>query len=89
MTTQTVDEETCNPLKVWHDLGEPSSLNQAQIDLLRRSAVPFVQTERKTAEDKKVSVQVAIRPNGVVYFEVAPVTGGGDRGYDYRRVMGR
>ena len=67
VTTQTVDEETCNPLKVWHDLGEPSSLNQAQIDLLRRSAVPFVQTERKTAEDKKVSVQVAIRPNGVVY----------------------
>ena len=89
VTTQTVDEETCNPLKVWHDLGEPSSLNQAQIDLLRRSAVPFVQTERKTAEDKKVSVQVAIRPNGVVYFEVAPVTGGGDRGYDYHRVMGR
>ena len=22
--TQTVDEENCNPLKVWHDLGEPA-----------------------------------------------------------------
>ncbi|MDE7298133.1 MAG: xylan 1,4-beta-xylosidase [Lachnospiraceae bacterium] len=30
LVTKTVDEKTCNPLKLWHDLGEPSSLDEKQ-----------------------------------------------------------
>ena len=29
--TQTVDEENCNPLKVWHDLGEPANRQKIRL----------------------------------------------------------
>ena len=28
--TKTVDEDTCNPLRLWHNMGEPKSLTQKQ-----------------------------------------------------------
>lgn len=37
LTTETVDEVTCNPLKAWHDLGEPRSLSENQLRLLRQA----------------------------------------------------
>lgn len=87
--TETVDETTCNPLKMWHDLGEPSSLSEAQRTLLRRAAVPLAGTRRVPADGGRASVAVAARPNGVIYFEVFPVNERPDRGYDYLRVTGR
>ena len=44
--TQTVDEETCNPLKAWHDMGEPANPTKDQIDLLQQAARPQIRTER-------------------------------------------
>ena len=32
--TELVDEEVCNPLKAWHDLGEPANPSQEQLELL-------------------------------------------------------
>lgn len=49
LLTETVDEETCNPLKVWHDLGEPADLTDGQKKLLQQAAQPFVQTCRLEA----------------------------------------
>ena len=39
--TKTVDEATCNPLKLWHAMGEPSSLSEEQKKLLKEAAKPF------------------------------------------------
>ena len=44
--TQTVDEDTCNPLKTWHDMGEPANPAKDQIDLLKQTARPQIRTER-------------------------------------------
>lgn len=85
--TRTVDEETCNPLKVWHDLGEPAHLSGEQRKLLKEAARPFVQTGRVRAADERVSAELNLRKNAVVYFEL---NGGGiasDRGYDYDRAV--
>lgn len=85
--TKTVDEETCNPLKIWHDIGEPVSLDEAQKRLLRDSAKPLVKTERKKQEAGSIRVELLLEKNGVVYFELNACKVSSDRGYDYERVV--
>lgn len=87
--TKTVDEETCNPLAVWHGMGEPSSLSQRQKKILREAAVPAVQAKRQQARDGVLTVTLQVREHGVVYFEVSAAELTPDRGYAYQRVMGR
>ncbi|MDE5597177.1 MAG: xylan 1,4-beta-xylosidase, partial [Lachnospiraceae bacterium] len=83
---KTVDEETCNPLKVWHDLGEPACLNEEQKKLLREAAMPYLKTERLEAVDGSVCIALGLNRNAVVYFEVNRSEVIPDRGYDYERV---
>ena len=85
--TKTVDEETCNPLKVWHDMGEPANLSEEQTKLIRESSRPFVKTERKKQEDGNICVELPVNENGVVYFELNAGKVNPDRGYDYDRVV--
>ncbi len=87
LLTRTVDEKTCNPLRVWHDLGEPSHLSEEQRKLLVEAAKPFVRTKRKEAEDGQLSVKLELERNAVVYFEVKPGEVRPDRGYDYERAV--
>lgn len=47
---KVVDEETCNPLKLWHDLGEPANLTEPQKKLLRMGAIPAVYSKRVEPE---------------------------------------
>ena len=85
--TKTVDEETCNPLKVWHDMGEPANLSEEQTKLIRESSRPFVKTERKKQEDGNICVELPVHENGVVNFELHAGKVNPDRGYDYDRVV--
>ncbi len=84
---KTVDEETCNPLKVWHDLGEPANLTNAQKKLLRQAAQPFVQTNRLESTDADIEISLSLKRNAVVYFEVWKCDEKSDRGYDYKRAI--
>lgn len=87
LLTQTVDESCCNPLKVWHDLGEPSSLTDEQLALLRMAARPRVETGRVLPEDGGVKLAFSVEEQGVVYFSWCPGKITPDRGYSYERVM--
>jgi xylan 1,4-beta-xylosidase len=78
-----VDEETCNPRKIWHDLGEPSSLSKEQKKLLQQSAVPLIQSSPIQASKDKIAFAVSAKVNGVTYFELQPTCKGGDNGYLY------
>ncbi len=82
-----VDEETCNPLKVWHDLGEPSSLTKAQENLLRECDKPLIKTNVMTVENGKLNFSLDVKEFGLVYFELIPHVLSSDRGYDYNRVI--
>ena len=81
LVTARVDEEVCNPLKAWHDLGEPANPSQEQVELLRAAAQPFLQTKRS---GNKISL--TLKENAVCYFEIkaAPIIS--DRGYTYGRL---
>ncbi len=85
---KTVDEQTCNPLKLWHDMGEPSDLSKEQTMLLRAASVPAVASRRIKVEEEKIKLAFRIEEFGVLYFEVFPVDDKSDRGYDFGRVMG-
>ena len=85
MLQQIVDEETCNPLKIWHSLGEPSSLAVEQKELLRDAARPLIKAENLPVDEDGVHLNFDIGENGVTYFELRPVTVSSDRGYSYER----
>ncbi len=82
-----VDEESTNPLKVWHDMGEPSSLTGEQIKTLQNAAQPYVVSGRKKPVKGKLELVFTLEENAVVYFELKKVTPTPDRGYSYDRVM--
>ncbi|EXM39535.1 xylan 1,4-beta-xylosidase [Ruminococcus albus SY3] len=87
LITKTVDEDTCNPLKIWHDMGEPPYLTKAQTELLRDCAKPLFGSDVISAENGKADISLTAKRNGVVYFELTPRTFTPDRGYDYDKVL--
>lgn len=84
--TKTVDEVVCNPLKVWHDLGEPANPDRGQTELLREAARPLVQTQRLTPVSGRLELTLSVRTNGVLYFEIQEADITSDRGYEYGRI---
>lgn len=85
---KVVDEDTCNPLKLWHVMGEPASLNEEQIKLLKDSDKPLTESVIIDSADGKVDVSMNVKEFGLVYFELKPYVLTSDRGYDYDRVVG-
>ncbi len=89
LITRSVDEEHCNPLKAWHDLGEPANPSEWERKVIRDSAVPYQQTTVCTVTNGTLTVTIPVGTNGVTGFELIPATLTPDRGYDYERVAGQ
>lgn len=87
LITKTVDEECCNPLKIWHDLGEPSNPSKAETELIKSGANPLVKTEIVKADAGNADITINLNKNAVVYFELIERKFTPDRGYDYERVL--
>ncbi len=84
---KTVDEECCNPLKFWHDLGEPAYPTKEETDLIRSASYPLTQSKIVNPENGSADISFLIRRNGVVYFTLKRRIYTPDRGYDYERVI--
>jgi xylan 1,4-beta-xylosidase len=80
IVVKTVDEKVCNPLKIWHDMGEPANPSREQITLLRNAAQPLVTTKRGTETPE---IELTLGRNAVMYFEVFPAEINSDRGFNY------
>lgn len=80
LLTRTVDEECCNPLKVWHEMGEPSSLSQEALSFLQQSAHPLAQSRLIGAQQ---AACLTLKPNAVVHFTLSPCVPATEPGYDY------
>lgn len=88
LITEHCGESTCNPLKTWHDLGEPANPSPDQLDLIRKTSSPTVKTELLSADSSQTTeLSFELEDNDVVFFQLKPVTVKSDRGYDYSRVM--
>lgn len=80
-----VDESTCNPRKAWYDMGQSPSPSKAQADVIKLCAQPVCRTEQLTAKAGEIGFTIRLAPNGVTYFETAPLVNACDRGFDYTR----
>lgn len=85
--TRLVDETHGNPLKVWHDLGEPANPTRGENALLREAAHPFVATRQVEAAEGRLTLPVTLEKNGILAFELRPVECNQDAGYDYEKVL--
>ena len=82
-----VDEDHGNPLKVWHEMGEPASLNDAQKSLLKKAAECGLKSGNVFAKDGKVKIDFTLSPNEVRLTEIKLITRCSDKGYDYERTI--
>lgn len=83
LTQEVVDETTCNPLKAWHDMGEPASLTDTQLRFLRQAGQPLC----KTVPAEEGKAEILLRENAVVRFTLVKAEGESDFGYDYSWYM--
>lgn len=84
---KTVDETTCNPLKVWHDLGEPANPSDEVNKLLISAAQPLVSSCILEGSEGTLQVSFELKTNAVQYFELKPVVIKSDSGYSYERTI--
>ncbi len=84
LLTRTVDEKCCNPLKVWHEMGEPASLNRKQLDFLRQSAIPLTGSELIESQDGSLEFSMGLKENAVVQFTLSRRTAETEYGYEYQ-----
>lgn len=87
ITEKIVNDDFGNPLKTWHEMGEPSSLTKEQNELLKEIARPGVFTRNITVKDSKADISFKLLKNELRYFEIMPINRKCDRGYDYERTI--
>lgn len=82
LLTQTINAHHGNPLKLWHDLGEPAALNKREVNLLRQASIPETRSEILTSP----RISFELNTNTVIHFEIKPTNIHSDRGYHYEKV---
>ena len=82
-----VDEEHGNPLRVWHEMGEPANPTREQNELLRQVARPYIRTQNVCVQEKGIRVALNLKPNALHSFELRKIWRSQDTGYDYNRVL--
>ena len=83
LLTRTVDEACCNPLKVWHEMGEPASLTNDQLAFLRECAKPACASAVVEAADGEAAFGLTMGENAVVHFTLTPSVLRPETGYEY------
>jgi len=85
-----VDGEQGNPLKLWHDLGEPPYPSDDTIQLLREASVPLISSRRVTPDGGRHMLTFRLRPSAVLFFEWKLCPLNPAEGYQYEdAVLGR
>lgn len=86
MLEKKVNETNANPLKTWHEMGEPANPTTEQLEIMRKVAEPGISTKNITATDK-LELEFELKPNELRYFEIKKTVRKSDTGYDYDRVL--
>ncbi len=88
MIQKMVDEDTCNPLKTWVNMGMPANPAPEELKLIKETALPQVRTKTFEVMDKEGKVEIKLSANGLCYFEIKPVQAKADRGYKPEWIRG-
>ena len=88
LVTKLIDEQLCNPLKAWLDMGSPANPSKEQVELVRTCAVPQTKTSREKVNGGRMNLYFNLSRNALLYFEVSRITPKLDRGYQPERIPG-
>ncbi len=88
MVTKLVDENTCNPLKDWINMGSPANLKKEQTELLLECAKPLVKIERLSVTDGNLKFEIPLSSNALCSFEIQRINPETDRGFHPYRIRG-
>lgn len=88
LVTKVVDENTCNPLRAWTNMGTPAYLNKEQLDLLLECARPQVDIKQIRVMDDATVFEIPLSSNGLCYFEIQQIDPKADRGFRPERIRG-
>jgi xylan 1,4-beta-xylosidase len=88
MVTRLVDEDTCNPLRAWINMGSPANLKKEQKELLLECAKPLVKSERLSVTDSTAVVDITLSSNALYSFEIQRIYPETDRGFKPERIRG-
>lgn len=82
-----VNETHGNPLKTWHEMGEPASLTKEIADLLKISAEAGFESSNIESKNKEIKLDFILQADEVRYFEIKKIDRKPDNGYNYERVV--
>jgi xylan 1,4-beta-xylosidase len=80
---RVVDEEACNPLKTWHELGEHAGLKASELELLQECSRPKTNSQTVWAKDGALSIEADLNENAVIWLELMKVNRETSFGYEY------
>ena len=78
-----VDEESCNPLRCWHRMGEPAHLTAEQLRFLRAAGQPRQAVLESESTQEGISVRLKLKKNALARLRILSVQRTEDPGYDY------
>lgn len=87
VTEKFVDENNGNPLKLWHEMGEPASLTAKEKTVLREIARPGFLSSNVEVKEGKTSKYVKLQPNEIRMIEFKKIRRTSDSGYDYYKTI--
>lgn len=86
--TKLVDEEVCNPLKTWINIGSPAYPTKDQLDILKASAMPRLETSRCVVDNGAMNFKTSLSRNALLYFKIQRIKPQVDRGFKAERIQG-
>ncbi len=78
-----VDEDTCNPLRCWHLMGEPADLTEEQLAFLRAAGQPARKVLIPAQCGDGAKIELTLAPNALIRLRILPVEKCTDPGYEY------
>lgn len=87
VTEKFIDENNGNPLKLWHEMGEPSSPDANQKAMLKEIAKPGFASSNLITDNGKILKSVCLNPNEIRFMEFKRIIRKSDSGYDYNKTI--
>ncbi len=68
---QRINEDFCNPWKIWKEAGRPLNPGKKLIDCLKKTAVPYIETAVIASNSHTLSVSLSLTKNEVSCVEIS------------------
>jgi len=70
VTLRRIDEDHCNPLKLWEQMGKPGTLNRGEVELLKEKSAVQPEAWPFTWADGVLTVRAELGVNDVYGFAI-------------------